>query len=317
MGGGAIRSASKFASFGLNGSIRGASVVPVAEKAAAASSRKASRISTTGLSSASEDGRSNPLVLTPQNKPETTGFGRSSWEVEDWEFAGVEEEYPLPRVVFGSAPTQKEVEEAASDLKDAFEKAYLSTSTTVSSEVSSDFMHGVNSSMPFNLEDSETKACVTSQNAVAFPSMQSNVMQAFSLLKENSDVQNIVTSLATDKSVWEAVLKNEKVVEFCQAHQQRGASPIEMAENLGTEELFREDGDKPFGNWGESLKGLFDNARLKAMELMSTISEFFHSFLGIGSKDSNDSSGVFFNKTIEYAFMLAFAVIIVVLMKRV
>lgn len=56
-----------------------------------------------------------------------------SWEmVDDWEFAGgIEEEVPtaisgggepMPRVLFGGAPTLEEAKEATSDLKDALDK---------------------------------------------------------------------------------------------------------------------------------------------------------------------------------------------------
>ncbi|KAL5667478.1 hypothetical protein ACJX0J_019699, partial [Zea mays] len=51
------------------------------------------------------------------------------------------------------------------------------------------------------------------------PSMPGHVVQAFTLLKSSTEAQSVVASLASDRNVWDAVLKNEKVMEFYKTHQ--------------------------------------------------------------------------------------------------
>uniref|UniRef100_A0A3B6TNN9 Uncharacterized protein n=1 Tax=Triticum aestivum TaxID=4565 RepID=A0A3B6TNN9_WHEAT len=52
------------------------------------------------------------------------------------------------------------------------------------------------------------------------PAMPGHVVQAFTLLKSSPEAQSVVASLASDKNVWDAVLKNERVMEFYKSHQQ-------------------------------------------------------------------------------------------------
>lgn len=55
----------------------------------------------------------------------------ASWGINDWEFAGGEEDLAtasdesMPRLVFGGVPTMKETQEATSELKDVLDKYVL------------------------------------------------------------------------------------------------------------------------------------------------------------------------------------------------
>lgn len=56
---------------------------------------------------------------------------RASWGIQDWEFAGGEDDLvmesgePMPRLVFGGVPTLKETQEATSELRDVLDKYFL------------------------------------------------------------------------------------------------------------------------------------------------------------------------------------------------
>lgn len=142
---------------------------------------------------------------------------RPSWELDDWEFASVEEEInigtgePLPRVVFGGVPTLQEAKEATSELKDALDQLYLSPSRSIRSGVQQLGLLQI-----ANSDHSETKACVaTTENTVA--TVPAHAIQAFAYLKDSPAAQNVVASIASDPNVWSAVMQNEALVEFLQA----------------------------------------------------------------------------------------------------
>ncbi|KAM3203003.1 hypothetical protein P3L10_030629 [Capsicum annuum] len=84
-------------------------------------------------------------------------------EFNDWEMVGGEEEMmvsvgePLPRVVFGGAPSLQQATEATADLKHALEKVYLSRSAN---QDGASCISG-SSSSPFS------KACVVSDTVVS------------------------------------------------------------------------------------------------------------------------------------------------------
>ncbi|XP_042490087.1 uncharacterized protein LOC122070058 [Macadamia integrifolia] len=173
-GGGAMRAAAKVASFGVNGGLRGVPSVPLAEQSMATASRMTSRPSNSIVSSvATEEGRSSLLLSSPNGKIDAS-VQRPLWDVDDWEFAGGEEDMvadsmtPMPRVVFGGVPTLEEAKEATCELKDALEQVYISSNSGA---------------------DSETKACVTKETAVSIPTVPKHALQAFVLLKESSAAQ--------------------------------------------------------------------------------------------------------------------------------
>ena len=115
-GGGAMRAVARAAGIGVfSGGIRaGPSLDALAARNTAPSD------SAGVISSSSEGGSKIESVVR-----------RSVWEVDDWQFAGGSDdddliddrsEPPMPRMVFGPAPTLEEAKEATSELKDALEK---------------------------------------------------------------------------------------------------------------------------------------------------------------------------------------------------
>lgn len=251
-----------------------------------------------------------------------------------WEFAGgVEEElygtnYPPPRVVFGPVPTLEEAKEATSDLKEAIEKVYFSSETTALQE--SPVAQTDLKFQPDSFGNSSTMMSATGRSS-CLSSGSRHVIQAFSLLKESSEAQNIVASLASDQNVWDAVLKNEKVVEFCRSHQtdlfSKGGSANSDAESVADNEVekildcFME---KTEENRSENGFMHFVNVvKQKVSELVSSLSELINSiFSSPAAKASaaDGSSSWNQNETAAVAggsfLALALAAILVILVKR-
>lgn len=220
----------------------------------------------------------------------------SRWELDDWEFAGWKSdeedmfEEPPPRLVFSPVPTLEEAQEATGDLTRALERANE---------------HG--------------QMGVFQNNAIR-PIMSRGVTQAFSLLQSSSEAQSVVASLASDKNVWDAVLKNEKVMEFCRNHQSSLAEDI-LGESLKTnqnksEETHSEAGEAPHGSNGFSE--FVNNVKVKAMEVVNNISNLIQDFFGTKDRADSSEAGSSFQSFISpnTFYGLAIAVILVVLVKR-
>lgn len=114
-GGAAMRAAARAAGIGVvAGGLRGVPGVSVGESTISAAVGKTSR-------------PVSPTLSASTVHSDALSAQRLSWETDDWEFAGGEEEWvvgsadPLPRLVFGGAPSLQEAREATSELKEALE----------------------------------------------------------------------------------------------------------------------------------------------------------------------------------------------------
>ncbi|XP_077228063.1 uncharacterized protein LOC143861062 [Tasmannia lanceolata] len=307
-GGGAIRNAAKAATFGAY-----RNVTTVTEKAA-----KASRIAS---SSAAIDEDKSPIsLLSSQNGriDPTSGVQKPTWEIDDWEFAGGEDTTeildsmdPKPRLVFGPVPTLKEAKEATSDLKDAVDQIYFSPSvaTSCGGPVQMSTLSG-----PLSLDDSMKKACVTRESGeIVQSALPKHVLNAFAMLKESPEVENVVASIASDTNVWEAVMKNDKVREFYQSHQTNVNTGMEMAfagnSYLGAESM------EAFSETSENVLMRFvKDIKLRVADMVNNLSEFFQGIFGNSSEESSSKST---KENIGASFMaLAILVIMIVLFKR-
>jgi hypothetical protein len=127
------------------------------------------------------------------------------WEFADWrdDAAAVtvaeREAAAKPRLVF-APPSREEAEEATTELRDAIERSYFNES-------------------PVEVVKEQDKELNKLTTDAIIPSMPGHVVQAFTLLKSSPEAQSVVASLASDRNVWDAVLKNEKVMEFYKTHQ--------------------------------------------------------------------------------------------------
>uniref|UniRef100_A0ACD6AUE8 Uncharacterized protein n=1 Tax=Avena sativa TaxID=4498 RepID=A0ACD6AUE8_AVESA len=144
------------------------------------------------------------------------------------------------------------------------------------------------------------------------------------------DLQSVVASLASDKNVWDAVLKNEKVMEFYRSHQQTLVNTFpEDSGSVESPEKF-EDTSTDYASPGElptssPLLDFVDNAKKTMMEMVDNITSFFQDLFhtpaeteaGPSSSTKKGSSPSFAEMAAGGSFMaLAMAVILVVLFKR-
>ncbi|XP_073039716.1 uncharacterized protein [Primulina eburnea] len=215
MGGGAMRAAAKLTGVTVaTGGIRGIT----AEHLPISSSNRGPfsvRAAATTISSGEE-----MKLVSSQSR-------NSCSESDDWVHTGGEEDVimwagePMPRVVFGGAPTLQEAKEATSELAVTLEKAYLSSRDTAIAK------HDLGSSLSNSQVDC-AKAYGISE--IMAPALTSPAVNAFRLLHESSEAQNVVASIACDPNVWTAVLQNPELQEFL--HLQKTNSVTDAADHL-------------------------------------------------------------------------------------
>ncbi|KAA8526905.1 hypothetical protein F0562_008866 [Nyssa sinensis] len=335
-GGGAMRAAAKVAGIGVvNGGLRGVPAVSPAEHTFSAAARTATR-PVSAIASSSDDVKSNVLIASQNDKIDAS-MKRPSWEIDDWEFAGGEDdllmEYgePMPRLVFGSVPTLQEAKEATSELKDAIVKVYLSSPKSLGGGGS--FIAGQESGLSLlpNLEHLETKACVTSET----PKVPKNALQAFKFLNESPAAQTVVASIASDPNVWNAVLQNDTLVEFLQSHKstahfkdmdsvaKESVADVEFQNQQAPKCFDKSSNSGQAGDFGNGFMGFVQNIKLTVVHMMSSLSDYFQNLFGgpDAEKVSTDTDGsarkTVVDKALGASFMgLAVMVIMVVVLKR-
>eukprot|EP00268_Persea_americana_P015168 TRINITY_DN1687_c0_g1_i3.p1 TRINITY_DN1687_c0_g1~~TRINITY_DN1687_c0_g1_i3.p1 ORF type:complete len:331 (-),score=64.83 TRINITY_DN1687_c0_g1_i3:1034-2026(-) len=327
-GGAAMRAAAKVAGYGIG--FRHLPSVPLSEQAAQTAARRCPStvpavVSAGGdaVASANTWIEASPAVQRPL------------MEMDDWDFAGVEEgelfdssANPPYRVVFGAVPTIEEAREATSDLKEALEKVYFS-SPVVSDAEGSKIVPVSHRSEPISLGYPETKTCVSSESAAINPSVPKPVLNAFYLLKESPEVQNIVASLAADTNVWEAVMKNEKVMEFYQSQKTAGVLLSNLNEDMvesyaanGYLTSSDESVEQSSETSGNRFTRLVDNIKMQVAKMVSNLSEFFQNLFKTSaeecsSADAKGGSTDFMDKAAGASFIaLGILAIVVVLLKR-
>ncbi|KAL3503360.1 hypothetical protein ACH5RR_037809 [Cinchona calisaya] len=315
-GGGAMRAAAKVAGLGVfNGGFRG--ILP--DHPVSAAARRIARPVTTGVAS-SEDLKEAAVAIgvSPAQKP--------CLEIDDWELAGGEEDLfvssgaSTPRLVFGGAPTLEEANEATSELKDALEKAYLSSPTTPRSGLS-----GLSKS-----EVLKTKACVTSEPILA-PATPKHAIQAFRFLNESPAVQSVVASIASDPNVWNAVLLNPTLQDYLQSQKIKINSAPYSTSAADGDILFPRSSNVSSNESmsGESnpTKGFLEfwqELKLTVVDMMNTLSDYFQTLFGGYSDDKGSAEAIgnsysgFVDKALGPSLMgLAVMVMVVVVLRRV
>ncbi|KAL3612568.1 hypothetical protein D5086_003588 [Populus alba] len=322
-GGGAMRAAAKVAGIGgVNSGIRGgiSCVPPSAEQSVRNASRPVSAIISSTLSG-------GEVAATVQ---------RPSWELDEWEFAGgVEEETvmhsaePVARVVFGGAPPSlQEAEAATFELKDAFQKVYLSapSSGTGSSDGGSQL-----SGLPLlrKSDSLETKGCITCDPTGA--PVSKYAMQAFSLLNESPKIQTVVAAVASDPNVWNAVWENEALQDFLQSQNTNTQSSeakefvrdTDFQDAVSSKKLAElSDDESDAGSSQTELVDIINNVKLTVVDMVTNVSSYFQKIFSFSSAEhtpaANESpAATTIEKTIGASLMaLAVMVIVVVALRR-
>ncbi|XP_031106496.1 uncharacterized protein LOC116011117 [Ipomoea triloba] len=337
-GGGAMRAAAVAKAAGItvaNSGFRGiASEHPVSS----AARKVVLPVSVSGISSSSSEHLKSSAVSASQST--AVDGAPVQWpcrELDGWEFAGGDEEEmvaagePLPRLVFGGAPSLQEAKEATFDLKDALHKVYnISTppsdcgSTNVAAQVNEDHSPSSNSSSLM------TQACVGSESTITRGAPK-HAIQAFKFLCENAAAQTVVASIASDPNVWNAVLANPELQEFL-VSQKTSASILDgeysVEESVAETDFLRyssprcddltsEDGSPKPGN---GFTDFLQNIRVAVLDMMNCLSDFFQNLFG-GYKVFADADGSAKISAVDRAlgasFMgLAVMAIMVVVLKR-
>uniref|UniRef100_A0A0A9DUD9 Uncharacterized protein n=1 Tax=Arundo donax TaxID=35708 RepID=A0A0A9DUD9_ARUDO len=290
MGGGSIRAAAKAA---VIGGYRGAAAV-----------------------------RRAVLPSQPSHSSAADGRHASTFAVDEW---------VIPeREVFGPVPTH-EAMAAALDLRDAFEivnpKSHLSPSdldghTKVAQESAlPELVHSenaVHSETP-KKEDSYENLLVTS-------GAPGHVVQAFTLLHECPEAQDVVASLASDKNVWDAVINNKKVMKFYKAYETKLSDCSSVASSVTEYEVEdSEAGSIEFSpSAGESLRDYLEKMKALVSEMMTKLSTMMQDLVATSDQGHckgklktmiMSSSKDFANAPSAFVF-LAIVSIMVVLLKR-
>ncbi|XWS51968.1 hypothetical protein CRYUN_Cryun11dG0027200 [Craigia yunnanensis] len=320
-GGGVMKAATKVPGVGIvNTSFRsGVQVTPPSAE------HSVMRVAASRSASYSGISFSSGGVSSVADKTASTNH-KVSWEmVDDWEFAGgVEEEVamvgssavsdrgePMARVLFGGVPSLDEAKEATADLKDALDKVYLSSPNSAKTAQVSRL------SLLSNPE--ETKDCVACDvKAISVPKP---AIQAFKLLSESPAVQSVVTSIATDPDVWNAVSNNSAYMEFIKSLKTNDefedqGSPRSSESSVKIEEYFDASQPKDAGNL---FSDLLQNVKTTVVEMvnkaLNKATDFLQSLFTLPSAENAGSNN--FDKTIGAGMMgLAVMVIMVVLLKR-
>ncbi|KAK9089584.1 hypothetical protein Scep_028666 [Stephania cephalantha] len=199
----------------------------------------------------------------------------------------------------------EEAEEATSDLKGILETEYFHSTTGGCKNAA--------------IKDVQT-----------YPSISNPAIQAFKLLKENAEAQNIVSSLACDKNIWHCVMSNERVLEFIKSQATNNVA------SLLEEELKPENDPKPAENNFDNRPdgkddGGTENVFAKLMlrlkmtvhKIVGSFSELIQNFFGVpAADDSADPKIGGPNTAAERAIgnsimALAVMVIVVLVVKRV
>lgn len=265
-------------------------------------------------------------IATQQTLP-----NQPCWQLDDWEFTGDEEELQPhnhdnnhDRLIFGSVPTQKEVQEVVSDFQDALTQGiipvsgYFNHKTALSSSSS---VHKKSDSVELStIQGTGNKSCGTFVNLdqmerelhednyrIVQKARHDNVFEAFNLLQSNPAVQGMVISLASDKAVWEALLKNEKVAEFRQSIQKGESKPPELSK----------DSDKSPPHQDSPFMHAIENTKTKVMECIGKITEILNQYFGFAiEKKLFEKDEDPLERILKASLMLSVAVLLMVLVRR-
>lgn len=134
-----------------------------------------------------------------------------------------------------------------------------------------------------------------------------NVREAFHLLRDNPAVQRMVMSVASDKAVWDALLKNEKVHEFRRSFQQGELKFLETSK----------DSDKSSFHQESPFFRTIENIKTKVMEFTEKTTEVINQFLGFTDKKILLEKDGDMDRALKASLMLFVVLLVTVLVRRV
>ncbi|PRQ31572.1 hypothetical protein RchiOBHm_Chr5g0036951 [Rosa chinensis] len=214
----------------------------------------------------------------------------------------------MPRVVFGAAPSFQEAKEATDELKDALDKAYLSspTITELGELTAADKVSGLS-----QLSNPEAESLLITRTSVP-----QHAYQAFELLSRSTEAQNVVASIASDPNIWNAMMENSAVKQFMESQQNINYARYESASdsevfNPVSEIVEEHDSSQSF-DLERLFNGFVDKVKLTVNTIVSNLSTYIQNIFEPPADDNGPTKTL-----IASGFMgLAVMVVMVVLLKR-
>ncbi|TVU48045.1 hypothetical protein EJB05_07667 [Eragrostis curvula] len=261
-----------------------------------------------------------PSPQPPHSSSAADGRRASTIAMDDWVIPDHE--------VFGPVPTHEEAMAATLDLKDAFEIAKADPTHKKAAPVSA-LPEVVHSETPLDVFHSEASKQEDSyENLLATSGAPGRVVQAFTMLHQSPEAQDVVASLASDKNVWDAVMKNEKVMKFYKRLETKLSDCSSVASSVS--ECQGEDDDAASSQnisaiSGESLKDYVEKMRALVSEMVANLSNMMQDLVATSNEGRCkgklktmvlSASNDFANAPSAFV-LLAIASIMVVLLKRV
>lgn len=234
---------------------------------------------------------------------------------EDLEYSSDEDWGKLSynRLIFAPAPSEEEVEEATKELHAALHLSIPPSTSTADVSQPTPMLENERELVPAVDVEKVADRSVPSLSAGLglLAAGSTSVYQAFNLLQTNSKVQDAVKSLARDPAVWRAVLSNEKVLELTQTLQEGQDHTFQKKSNFGKQEA-------------EELNILKLTSRVcdfvtgKVLQILDKVVEIIGSiFSSVEKTFFSKENTTNLDKTVASCMMLAVAVLLVVVVKRV
>ncbi|KAF0914230.1 hypothetical protein E2562_027802 [Oryza meyeriana var. granulata] len=178
----------------------------------------------------------------------------------------------------------------------------------VHSELSQDLIHSKTS----DHEDIHESSFVAS-------GAPGRVVQAFTMLQESPEAQDVVASLASDKNVWNAVMRNEKVMKFYKTYEAKlSEDEVEGSESDNVQN------SSVSASAGEAFIDYVEKMKALVSEMVTNLSSIMQDLVATSSEGQSkgklktmimDSKKDFANAPSAFV-VLAIASIMVVLLKR-
>ncbi|XP_047077205.1 uncharacterized protein LOC124687468 [Lolium rigidum] len=284
-------------------------------------------------------GASSPVSASSGGRPRTRGAGANMllratsppppsavaaaacWESrtlrrdgeDDWEevVAGVGVEGPAAsgepdvdddyRVVFWSPPTGDEVRAAFSSIQEVFENSFGVDPDETEKQIALLSTSGYSSSSNSSGSDDWVEPAAYVLNSTALLTREHRtVLDAFRLLQRDPNVQKMVMSLSSDRTVWDAVMNNEAVQEFRRSFQDGKENNRKgCCSSVGPAGVLK----WILGNTQAKIVEFFDN-------IVKIVSMLFH-------PQSEEDKPDLYSDAVKVSFMLSVFVFIVVAIARI
>ncbi|XP_048547608.1 uncharacterized protein LOC125552629 [Triticum urartu] len=237
--------------------------------------------------------------------------------------------YIPDREVFGPVPSHEEAMAATLDLRDAFEIAKIDShggrldisKTHISHDGLDDPTKVAQETFQDHLHSEASKHEEKHDSLSVASGSSARVIEAFTMLHESPEAQDVVASLASDKNVWEAVMKNKKLVEFYKTNLSESSSVTDEAEQSDAESSQSSNGvvspADAFSDYIQMMKAFVS-------EMVTNLSSIMQDL--VATSDEGQSKGrlktLIINSKKDFTngpssfVLLAIASILVVLLKR-